>query len=189
VSKRFIVLSLVEFGPLTLFFFVSAIWGFYPGATALVASTVAALVYSILVFKRFAAFSFAVSLLTLVFGTATVYLHKPIWIVLEYTITNLIFGIILFMANHRGHPILKDFFGHMFSITDKGWVILSERWAWAFIIIGVTNQAFWHLYPYENLWTLFRFIATLLTFIFGMYQLTVSKRERLPDSTAWGLRR
>jgi intracellular septation protein len=189
MSKRFVVLSLIEFGPLTLFFFVSALWGFYPGATALVLSTVAALASSLLIYKRFAAFSFVVSMLTLIFGTATVYLHEPIWIVLEFTITNLLFSAILFVAYARNHAILEDFFGHMFSITHAGWMTLSWRWAWAFLIIGMSNQLFWHLFPATHQWTLFRFIATFLTFLFGMSQLTVSKRERLPDSSPWGLKK
>lgn len=189
MSKRFVILSFIEFGPLTLFFFVSAIFGFYPGATALVASTLAALVASVLLYRRFAAFSFIVSLLTLIFGTATVYLHEPIWIVLEFTITNILFSIILFVACSRNHAILEDFFGHMFSITHAGWMTLSWRWAWAFLVIGFSNQLFWYIHPVPPLWTMFRFVATFLTFLFGISQLTVSKRERLPDSSPWGLKK
>lgn len=188
MSKTFAQHTFIEFGPLTLFFFVSWIWGFFPGATALVVSTFLALVYSLVHFKRFAIFSFTASALVLVFGTLTIWLHNPVFLVLEYTLSNAILGVVLVGSYFYGHPLLRDLFSHMFSISRKGWMILTVRWGLVFIIAGITNHIFWELYPNEDAWALFRFFATLLTFLFGISQLLVSKRERLPDSSAWGLK-
>jgi intracellular septation protein len=187
MSKAFITHSFIEFGPLTLFFFVSACWGFYPGATALVLSTLATLVYSIFHLKRLAYFSLTVSLFILLSGFATLYLHQPEWLVLEFTISNIFFGVALISAYRRHTLILKRLFKHMFSMTDQGWRILTLRWGAAFLIIGITNQIFWEIYPNENKWTLFRFIVTLLTIVFALSQFSLSRRERLPDASPWGL--
>jgi intracellular septation protein len=188
MSRTFLEQTAIEFGPLTLFFFVSWVWGFYPGATALVISTLIAMAYSLYRFRRFAVFSFTVSTLVLLCGTATVWLHEPEWIVLEYTISNLAFGIATLVSYLRGHPLLKDFFSHMFHITDKGWMTLTLRWSIVFIIAGISNQAYWEIYNDPNDWTLFRFVSTLAIFAFGISQFYLSKRERMPDSSPWGLK-
>ena len=187
--NSFMAHSLIEFGPLILFFLISTIWGFYPGAAALVISTLAALIFSLSYFKRFAYFSVSVSSLTLFSGGITLYLHQPIWLVLEFTLSNLFFGLALLFAQRRGRLILESMFDHMFSISRKGWRTLTIRWGWVLVLIGVTNQVFWYLCPNEELWTLFRFIVTVLTFIFALSQFSLSKRERLPEASPWGLRR
>ena len=189
MSKLFLAHSFIEFGPLTLFFFVSACWGFYPGATALVIATFVTLIYSVYLLNRFAYFSLTVSLFTLLSGFATLYLRQPEWLVLEFTISNILFGIALITAYRRKTLILKKLFLHMFAMTDQGWRILTLRWGIAFILIGSTNQIFWQIRPYENEWTLFRFIVTLLTIIFAISQFLLSKRERLPEASPWGLTR
>lgn len=187
MSKLFFAHSFTEFGPLTLFFFVSACWGFYPGAAALVIATVATLLYSVFHLKRFAYFSLTVSIFTLLSGFATLYFHQPEWLVLEFTISNLLFGIILLSAYRRQRLVLKRLFNHMFAMTDSGWHILTRRWGWAFIMIGASNQIFWQFFPHEDQWTLFRFIVTLLTIIFALSQFSLSRKERLPNATKWGL--
>lgn len=188
MPRTFIAHLLIEFGPLTVFFFVSAGWGFYPGAAALVLATVLALYSSLYHLKRFAIFSFCVSAFTLLSGLATLYLREPLWIVLEFTVSNLLFGIILLFAQRRGRLFLRNMFQHMFHISEQGWRLLTTRWGWAFIVIGGTNQLFWYWYPDENLWTLFRFVVTLLTFVFAISQFSVSRRERLPDASRWGMK-
>ena len=186
---RFIAHTAIEFGPLLLFFFVSGVWGFYPGAAALVISTLVALCSSVMLLKRFAYFSFTVSTFTLLSGIATLYLREPIWLVLEFTLSNLLFGLIILTARRRGKLLLRSLFSHMFLITDRGWWIISFRWGWVFITVGVTNQLFWYWYPDEVQWTMFRFIATILTIVFGLSQFFLSRRERLPEASPWGLRR
>lgn len=189
MSVLFLTHVLVEFGPLILFFLASGLWGFYPGAGVLVVSTLIALLISTFHLSRFAIFSFSVSILTLVSGFATLYLRQPFWLVLEFTVSNLLFAIVLFIALRRGKLYLKSMFQHMFLMTDRGWRILTVRWCWAFFISGVSNQIYWHFIPDENMWTWFRFIITLMTVIFALSQFGLSRRERLPEATVWGMRK
>jgi intracellular septation protein len=188
MSRAFAEHTCIEFGPLTLFFFVSFIWGFYPGANALVVSTLVALIYSLYRHKRFAVFSFTVSSLILVCGTLTVLLHEPRWLVWEYTLSNLAFGIASLVSVYQHRPLLRLLFSHMFAIHERGWMKLTLRWGIVFCIAAITNQLFWEWYQDEDLWTLFRFISTFVIFIFGLSQLYISKQERLEGSTPWGLR-
>ncbi len=189
MSLLFLIHLLIEFGPLILFFFVSAIWGFYPGATVLVISTLVALIVSAFHLQRFAIFSFTVSVLTLVSGFATLYLRQPLWLVLEFTVSNLLFALVLYAALRRDRLYLKSMFQHMFLMTDRGWRILTARWCWVFFATGVSNQVYWHYIPDENHWTWFRFVTTFLTVVYALSQFSLSRRERLPEATVWGMRK
>jgi intracellular septation protein len=187
MSKEFAIHTSIEFGPLTAFFVASFFFDFYTAAAILVLTTLASLITSFIRYRRFAAFSFFCSIFVLICGTATVYFHDPRWIVIEYTISNLLFagGLLGGWFMHR--PVLRDLFGHMFLITEQGWMTLTMRWGLCFLITGVSNQLWWWIFPDETLWTLFRFVSTIGVFVFGMCQFFTSRRERLPEASPWGL--
>jgi intracellular septation protein A len=77
----------------------------------------------------------------------------------------------------------------MFQITDKGWNIITRNWGLLFICTGISNQLFWHVAHSEDDWIIFRVIVTLMLFLFSISQLLVSKQERLPHASAWGLKK
>lgn len=187
MSREFVFHTCIEFGPLTAFFIASFFFDFYTAAAVLVGATITALVVSFLRYRRFAAFSFFCSLFVLVCGTATVYFHDPRWIVIEYTMSNLAFAAALLGGWWYQRPLLRDLFGHMFLITERGWLTLTWRWGACFLITAITNQLWWWMFPDENLWALFRFVSTIGIFIFGMLQFFTSRRERLPEASPWGL--
>lgn len=187
MSKEFAVHTCIEFGPLTAFFVASFFFDFYTAATVLVVTTVLALATSFIRYRRFAAFSFFCSVFVLICGTATVYFHDPRWIVIEYTLSNLAFACAILGAWFNKHPLLRDLFGHMFLITEKGWLILSWRWGVCFLVTAITNQLWWWMWPDENVWTVFRFASTIGIFVFGMLQFLTSRKERLPEASPWGL--
>ncbi len=188
MSLEFFIHSCIEFGPLTLFFILSFFSDFYVAALGLVIATLIALVGSIMRYRRFALFTFFTSVFILICGTATVYFHDPRWIVIEYTLSNTIFACALLIGWWHNKPVLRNLFDHMFLISDRGWMILTFRWGVLFLVTAITNQLFWEMYPNESSWALFRFVSTIGAFIFGISQFAVSRRERLPDSSPWGLR-
>jgi intracellular septation protein A len=72
-------------------------------------------------------------------------------------------------------------------MTDLGWNILTKRWIAVFIILTVTNEiARMYLTPQD--WVIYKSLATVGTIIFSLYQFTLSKKERLPESSPWGMR-
>ena len=56
-----------------------------------------------------------------------------------------------------------------------------------FTILAVTNEIA-RFYLSEYGWVNYKFIATLITIVFSLYQFKLSKKERLPESTPWGMR-
>ncbi len=39
-----------------------------------------------------------------------------------------------------------------------------------------------------QVWVYYKVLAVIVTWVFGFYQFTLSRKERLPESSPWGLR-
>jgi intracellular septation protein A len=55
-----------------------------------------------------------------------------------------------------------------------------------FILLAVSNELVRHAFN-PQVWVGYKMIATLVTIVFGFYQITLSRRERMPDSNKWGM--
>lgn len=187
VTLGFVVSFLIEFGPTIAFFLFSEYGGFFEGAAALVFATIASLVWALIRDKRIALFSLITSVFVLFFGIATLLLHDPSWLYVEYTLYNGIFGIILLggVIRHRG--LLQLFFGTMFLLKERGWVILSLRWGIVFLATAIGNEIAWRVYGWD-FWVTFRFATALAQAVFGFSQFFLARTYRLPEANPWGLR-
>ncbi len=187
VTKGFLASSLIEFGPVLLFFILAREYGILYGTLSLVVSTIAALIWSLVRDKRVPVFSLISSSFVLVCGGAALVSQDPYWVVLEYTAYNGLFGVALLIGIYYKQALLKPLFKSMFHISDHGWLILSARWAFFFILTAVGNELVWRMYG-ENAWVHFRLIAALVLCVFGFSQFFLARAHRLPDSSPWGLR-
>jgi intracellular septation protein len=150
-------------------------------------TTVMALTFALVREKRIPAFSLIASGFVLVSGAATLFTHDPYWVALEYTLYNLSFGIAMFVGYAIDTPVLKLLFGTMFSITEKGWHRLSLRWGIFFLLTALGSELFWRLGS-ADMWLYYRFIMTAVLCLFGFSQFFLTRTERLPESSPWGLR-
>ncbi len=187
LTKGFIASSIIEFGPVLLFFGIARSYGLFYGTLALVLSTLAALAWSLLRDGRIPAFSIISSTFVLVCGSATLISDNPYWVVLEYTLYNGLFGIALIWGLMHRKAYLKPLFESMFQISDDGWRILSGRWAFFFIITAVGNEVVWRMFG-EGAWIHYRLWAALFLGVFGFSQFFLARAHRLPHASAWGLR-
>lgn len=187
LTRGFLISFAIEFGPISLFFIGTELFNFFVGTALLVASTAFALTGSLLRDKRVPLFSVISSAFVLAFGVATLILMDPLWLVLEYTLYNGLFGLAMFGGLIFGKPLLKPLFEGMFQITDYGWKLLSARWGIFFLLTAVANEYVWNNYS-EETWVYFRLIAALVLCLFGFSQFFLARRERLPHASSWGLR-
>lgn len=187
LTRKFLITSLIEFGPITAFFIGTEVSSFFLGAALLVVGTALSLIASLTIDGRVPLFSLVSSFFVLVFGTLTLYLHDARWLVLEYTLYNGIFGISLLIGHFYKKCLLKRLFQHMFHITDAGWLILSFRWSFVFIITAILNQVIWQ-YLGEMPWIYFRVVAGVVLALFGFSQIFLARKHREPGASAWGLR-
>lgn len=107
--------------------------------------------------------------------------------IIKDTLYNGIFALVLFGGLYYGKLFLKILFGGMFAMTDYGWKVLTMRWATMFTLLAITNEIA-RFYLDEYGWVNYKFIATLVTMTFSLYQFRLSKKERLPEATQWGMR-
>ena len=191
-TRRFIVSFIIEFSPLVLFFIGSQLHhglrGFFLGTQLLVAATPVVLIISYVRERRFALFPFMVGMFVLSLGGATLFFHDPRWIQLEYTLYNGLFGATLLIALMFEKLPLKHMFDSMLAVTDKGWEILSFRFGVLLMILALINQIVLHFHAIQ-LWVYFRFFSFIFANAFGVLQVFLLKKVRLPEANEWGLRR
>src|SRR5262245_39893679 len=132
-TRGFCISVLIEFGPVVAFFIAARINGIITGTAVLIATTLLAPLWSLVPDKRVPLFSVISSSFVLVCGGATLISQNPYWVVLEYTVYNSLFGVVLLAGSFYGKGLLKPLFCTMFHITDEGWTILSLRWSFFFL--------------------------------------------------------
>lgn len=182
---------LIQFGPITTFFVTYKLSGenFFIATLVLMVGIVLGTMASIIRDRRLPWFPIYSALFTLSFGGATLYFRDPHWLMVRDTFYDGIFGIIILIALSMKHNILKTFFLPLFALTEKGWQVLAWRWAVFFLVAATVNEIMRHLVTPE-IWVYFKVVATLIFIVFGVYQLTLTHRERLPEeSNNLGMRR
>jgi intracellular septation protein len=115
-----------------------------------------------------------------VFGGLTLWLQDETFIKVKPTIVFLIFSGILWFGIARRRNYLKMLLGSAFTgLSDRGWHLLSLRWAIFFAVLAGLNEMFWRLFPTE-IWVHFKVWGdTLLTFVFALAQIPFLKRHGL----------
>lgn len=182
----------IEFGPIILFFISLGLFGHttegFVGSTGLFTlTTIIALVASYIREKRIALFPIVAGASIILFGLATVFLNDPIIFIVKDTVYNGIFAVILIAGLVRGRGYLKIFFSTLFDMEDEGWRILSLRWMIMFVLLAVSNELVWRFYS-QDVWVYYKFVSTVITMVFGLYQFVLSRRFRNPTASTWGMR-
>lgn len=185
--KKLFLNLFIEFGPIVSFLIVSELTTFIKATSIFVTLTVVALVLGFMERKQIAWFPLIVAVIIVTFGLLTIIFKNPFFIIIKDTLYNGIFAVILFVGLYFRKLFLKILFGGMFAMTDTGWRILTFRWATMFVLLAVTNEIA-RFYLDEYGWLNYKFIATLITIVFSLYQFKLSKKERLPEATTWGMR-
>lgn len=178
----------VEIGPLITFFIVEAYRDFFIALVALIAATILGLFASIYLTGRPPWFALFGGAFLIVFGGLSIVLQDEDIFIIQDTITNAILSAALLLTAYRRTPLLKLFFETAFAITDRAWKLLNLRWGVMFLLLAIGNEIV-RIWFTPEVWVEYRAWSILATIAFGLYQFTLSARERLPGaSNAWGLR-
>lgn len=178
----------IEFGPILVFFVTAKRMGFIQSTGLFVGLTVLSLLYAFIKEKRIAYFPLVAGASVIISGVATVFYDEPFYLIVKDSIYNAIFAIVLISGLIQGRGRLKKMFGNLFAMTDTGWKILSLRWAIFFVLLTIGNEIMWRNFD-EIAWVAYKGYSTFVTIIFAVYQFTLSKKYRLPEANAWGMRK
>lgn len=192
MKKQSIVAWSIEFGPIILFFIFLEIFGdtdsgFIFSTAIFTGATIIALIASRIYEDRIAIFPLVAGVFVVTFGILTVTFQDPYMFVLKDTLYNGLFFVLLLVGVLRGKGYLEYLFSSLFDLTAKGWYKLSFRWMVMFFILVVTNEYFWRVFPLE-FWVRYKIIATVVTVVFGLYQIFLARDHRNETASPWGLR-
>ena len=180
---------LLELAPLAVFFLVNSQAGrflsdpnaaIFWGTGSFMVATLIALVASHAIYGRIPVMPLISGAFVLVFGGLTLALRDELFIKMKPTIVNAIFAAFLFGGLAMGKPLLKYLFGEVFKLTEKGWHLLTFRWACFFVLLAVVNEIVWRGFS-TDFWIGFKVFGIMpLTVVFAIAQVGRLKRYELP---------
>jgi len=172
-----------EFGPILLFFLAGRITDFYTAVAILVGSTILAIGINWQLEHRIPWLPILSAVFVIFGGTITLVWSNPDAIIITDTLYYLTAGSILGISLWRGTPLLRVLFDGVFALKQSGWLLLTWRWCLFLLLAAVANElARYFLTP--EAWIDYRFIKTIIITGFACYQLTLSRRFRLPNEAS-----
>ncbi len=160
---------------------------FIPATTVFVIATVIALIGGLWRDGKFALFPIIAGSFVISFGLATIIFHEPKFLMIKDSIYHAALGFLLLVGFMTGTMPLKRLFRSLFSINDKGWHLLSILWMIFFFAVAIVNEIVWRNCRI-GVWVDFKIGVTLCTILFGVLQVPIAWKTRLPDANGWGLR-
>ena len=161
----------LEAGPLVVFFVANSYWGIFPATGAFMVATILALTVSRLKFGRIPVMPLVSGFFVLTFGALTLYFQEEYFIKVKPTIVNTLFAAILFGGLLAGHSLLRYLFSEVFRLSDRGWRLLTFRWACFFIFLAILNEFIWRNFS-TDFWAGFKLMGVMpITMIFAISQI------------------
>ena len=169
-----------EYGPLAVFFLAYWKWDLLTATAWLMGATVIALGIYYVFSRRVPMMPLITAVIVGIFGGLTLWLQDETFIKMKPTIVEGMFAVILLGGLLVKRPLLKPLLGHAWPMEDRGWHLLSFRFAIFFAAMAVLNEIVWRNYP-TDVWVTFKVFGLMgLTLIFAITQAPLMKRFALP---------
>ncbi|SLN14615.1 septation protein A [Oceanibacterium hippocampi] len=168
----------IEIGPLVVFFIANAKVGIFYATGTFMVAIVISLAASYAMERKLPTVPLVTAVFVLVMGGLTLYLHDELFIKLKPTVVNGLFAAILFGGLAFGKSLLRPVFGQVLFLTDRGWMLLTLRWALFFVLLAIVNEIVWRNFSTDT-WVSFKVFGIMpLTLVFSMAQLPLLNRYR-----------
>lgn len=170
--------TMLDFGPLLLFFVAYQSVGIMAATLVLIVATVAALGITWVVERKIHQAPLISGVLVVAFGGLTLLLQDETFLKLKPTIINLFFaGVLLWGAYVKRRGFLKPLMDMAITMPDEAWRVLSARWGWFFLLLAVINELVWRTQTTE-FWVSFKVFGFMpLTFVFLLSQMPFIQRH------------
>ncbi|MEX1148287.1 MAG: septation protein A [Sphingomonadales bacterium] len=173
---------LTEIGPLVVFFVVNGRWGIFAATAAFMVAMLAAMVFTWVTQRRIPTMLWVTGAVVAVFGGATLYFENETFIKLKPTIIYCLFAGVLFFGLWRGQYYVKLVMDASFpTLSDRGWHVMTSRWAWFFLACAILNEIVWRTQPTDTWVAAKLFVFMPLSFVFALAQYPVIVRHQIPD--------
>lgn len=181
-----LVKQLLEFGPL-LVFLAAYLWmrnssvtvggteyaGFVVAIVLFVPLQIASVVALRLITGRLSRMQVATLILVIVLGLGTVLFNDERVFKMKSTFIFGLFGVLLFIGLWRGQSWLAFVMDQALPLTREGWMILTRRMAWFFIVFAAMNEVIWRNFSTDIfvLWDTVGQMGVMFVFLMGNYKL------------------
>lgn len=170
----------VEYGPLVIFFLAYWKWDLLTATAWLMGATAIGLIASYAVARHIPMMPLVTAIIVGIFGGLTLWLQDETFIKMKPTIVEGLFSVILLGGLLFKRPLLKPLLGHAWPMEDRGWVLLSFRFAIFFAAMAVLNEFMWRNFS-TDVWVSFKVFGLMaLTLVFAITQAPLMKRYALP---------
>ena len=175
-----------DYGPLAVFFAGYWFGDLLVATAALMAATALALVASLILERRVPLLPLITAAVVGVFGGLTLWLADDTFIKMKPTIVQLLFAVILFGGLAFGKPLLKPLLGSAWTLQDRGWTLLTLRFALFFLVMAGLNEVVWRTQS-TDVWVNFKVFGILvLTFLFTLAQVPMIGRYQIAEDEQAG---
>ena len=177
---------LTEYGPLVAFLVVYIAVDLFAATAALMATTVVAVALTLMLERRIPVMPVVTAAVVLLFGGLTLWLNDERYIKMKPTIVQAVFALILGGGLLFRRPLLKPLLQSAWQLTDKGWTILTGRFAVFFAVMAILNEIVWRNTS-TVVWVNFKIFGILvLTFAFTAFQVPLITRHQVAAATDAG---
>lgn len=169
--------SLLEFGPLILFFGVNFFFGIYAGTAALVGATLISLILSWRLERRLPKMAAFGCLLVVFFGGLTIVMADEFYIKIKPTVASLAIAGVILIGYLIGRNPVRAMMGHLpLPAESKVWRDLTFSFIIMMVTMAAANEVAWrHLTTQQ--WATFKvFGLTGISLMFGVVVMMILHR-------------
>ena len=148
----------------------------------LVIASAVALALNLAVERRIAPLPAVSGGLALVFGGASLALHRADLLQMKMTIVDGLLGAALFIGLAMGRNPLKMLLGSAIALSDRAWKVLAIRYGLFWWACAVANEIVRRTQTQET-WAMFRVAALVGAVVFALAQAPFMVKHHAPETT------
>lgn len=174
----------IDLGPLVLFLIAYRFADIFVATLVLMVASAVAMATAYALIRRVPAMLIVTTVVVLVFGGLTIWLHDEQFIKLKPTIIYTLFAAALLGGLAFGKPLLGEVLDWAFRIDDAGWRKLTLRWGLFFLVMAGVNEFVWRSFD-TSTWVSFKLFGfTGLTLLFALSQVPLIQKHTIEDEAA-----
>lgn len=187
-SRRASIHLITEFVPVVAFFLAGNFLDLRSATIILIVTTISALIVGLWCANRIPVLPVISTIFVLISGGISLREHTAEALIIADSLYYFLLAGVVAGGLSMRRNVLRAVFGHTFAITAEGWNVLAIRWITIFILAGAANE--WvRIALTPEAWFDFRFMKVLTITAFGVLQIRIARKYRIPEhSNAWGLR-